>query len=78
MVLQKFHVYSLNRIYSMTYVTELSIKMAVFLKFNWAYDASKNNKPTTSCIDLQQSLKQIDMIPFICQSYIQYLFLAYK
>ena len=33
---------------------------------------------TTSCIDLHQSLKQIDMIPLICQSYIQYLFLAYN
>ena len=158
MVLQKSRVYNLNHIYSVTNATELNIKMAVLLKFNCAHDGSKNNKPTTSCIDLHQSgsaggggggsgipvypkkkhqntqnsskytqnytqlyfipeiqrkwyteypylscnipstrfkkplytvypkaladpdqsLKQIDMIPLICQSYIQYLFLAYK
>jgi len=43
MVLQKSHVDNLNHIYSITYATELNIKMAVLLKFNWAYDASKNN-----------------------------------
>ena len=26
------------------YATELNLKMAVFLKFNWAYGASKNNE----------------------------------
>ena len=41
MVLQKSHVYNLNHIYSITYATELNIKVEVFLKFNWAYDASK-------------------------------------
>ena len=44
MVLQKSHVYNPNHIYSITYATELNFKMAVFLKFNWAYGASKNNK----------------------------------
>lgn len=44
MVLQKPHVYNPNHIYSITYATELNLKMAVFLKFNWAYGASKNNK----------------------------------
>ena len=55
MVLQKSRVYNLNHIYSITNATELNIKMAVLLKFNCAHDASKNNKPTTSCIDLHQS-----------------------
>lgn len=44
MVLQKSHVYDPNHIYSITYATELNLKMAVFLKFNWAYGASKTNK----------------------------------
>ena len=40
--------------------------------------AHQKTMSTTSCIDLHQALKQIDMIPLICQSYIQYLFLAYN
>lgn len=78
MVLQKSHVYNPNHIYSITYATELNLKMAVFLKFNWAYGASKNNKYdqlrwSTSVFETDR-YDSID----ICQSYIQYLFLAYK
>lgn len=71
MVLQKSHVYNLNRIYSITYATELNLKMA-------AYGASKNNKYdqlrwSTSVFETDR-YDSID----ICQSHIQYLFLAYK
>lgn len=61
MVLQKSQVYNLNHIYSITYATELNIKMAVFLKFNWAHDASKHNKQLSTSVFETDRYDSIDM-----------------